>query len=503
VATGTEKGRFLAVDLGGSNCRICLVDLHGDCTFTVAQSKHRVPAAVMVNASYKPLFAFIAAKIADFLQAHVPSGGNEDQGRQDGRQRYRLGFTFSFTCQQTSLARGTLIHWDKGWDIPEAVGRDPCAMLQEAINDLGLPVLVSVLANDSTGTLLMRSYTSGTKNGSTLAAVIFGTGTNAAYVEKLSNIRGLDMKGGPDAIMVINTEWGCFDDEMKVLPRTPCDDELDANSTTPGSQMLEKRVSGLYLGELLRLAILRLLRTGSLHMWFDNSSPINQQWGIDSSFLSQLANDDTDEKAVPNVSDILSATNVTPNDVACIRLVSGAIAQRAARLAGASMAAIVIQSGRLDPRHRRERHPPLKVVASEKEVLCSDVGGKTALFHRFRLRLSRIFSNILASVGLGFLTKPVMPCPEAVEVPDDAKAETSHSLDGEEIIDIGADGSLIEFYPTFEMDMRAAIRDVPEIGCEGEKRIRIGLAKDGSGIGAALMAQAAALEDIAGELRYL
>lgn len=61
----------------------------------------------------------------------------------------------------------------------------------------------------------------------------------------------------------------------------------------------------------------------------------------------------------------------------------------------------------------------------------------------------------------------------------------------EDIIDIGADGSLIEFYPDFEAEMRGAMRDVPEIGEAGEQRIRIGLAKDGSGVGAALMAQAA------------
>jgi hexokinase len=61
----------------------------------------------------------------------------------------------------------------------------------------------------------------------------------------------------------------------------------------------------------------------------------------------------------------------------------------------------------------------------------------------------------------------------------------------EDIIDIGADGSLIEFYPGFEAEMRSAMRDVPEIGEAGERRIRIGLAKDGSGVGAALMAQAA------------
>jgi hexokinase len=59
------------------------------------------------------------------------------------------------------------------------------------------------------------------------------------------------------------------------------------------------------------------------------------------------------------------------------------------------------------------------------------------------------------------------------------------------IIDIGADGSLFELYPTFEADMRGAIQEVPEIGPAGERRVRIGLAKDGSGVGAALMAQAA------------
>jgi hexokinase len=33
-----------------------------------------------------------------------------------------------------------------------------------------------------------------------------------------------------------------------------------------------------------------------------------------------------------------------------------------------------------------------------------------------------------------------------------------------------------------------SLRAIPEIGAEGEKRIRIGIAKDGSGVGAALIA---------------
>ncbi len=57
------------------------------------------------------------------------------------------------------------------------------------------------------------------------ASVIFGTGTNAAYMERLANIERLGSEAqsqgqSPDAAMVINTEWGSFDDDMKVLPRT-------------------------------------------------------------------------------------------------------------------------------------------------------------------------------------------------------------------------------------------------------------------------------------------
>lgn len=68
----------------------------------------------------------------------------------------------------------------------------------------------------------------------------------------------------------------------------------------------------------------------------------------------------------------------------------------------------------------------------------------------------------------------------------------------DETIDIGADGSLIESYPTFEAEMRGAMREVAEIGLRGEQRIRISLAKDGSGVGAALMAHAASLAGLRG-----
>lgn len=56
----------------------------------------------------------------------------------------------------------------------------------------------------------------------------------------------------------------------------------------------------------------------------------------------------------------------------------------------------------------------------------------------------------------------------------------------EDRIDVGVDGSVAEFLPHFEARMRETL--VALLGEQGEKRVSIGLAKDGSGVGAALCA---------------
>ncbi|KAL2811439.1 putative glucokinase [Aspergillus granulosus] len=468
IPTGTEKGEFLAVDLGGSNCRICLVNLKGDSTFDVTQSKHIVPLSVMVCSSYRPLFDFIAQKLKEFLEKR--------QGLA-GQPYYSLGFTFSFTCEQTSLASGRLIHWDKGWNIPDALGRDPCSMLQDAIDKQGLPVRVTVLANDSVGALLTRSYVSGPTT-STLAAMIFGTGTNAAYVEKLANVRRLAPTASSDEIMVMNTEWGCFDDKLEVLPRAAFDDELDAASTDPGSQMLEKRVSGLYLGELLRLTIIQLHRLGAFTMEINEKSACFQRDGIDSSFVSKLAATGRAESVISLVQDTLSAENTTTDDTRAIQLIAHSIARRAARLAGASLAALVIQSGRLQSSYSESEFPDSKAG----QDIITETSSRTSV-HRFWQSLGLLWQRLLKFIGICPVIRMSLGCR--------LQQNLSEGCAEEEIIDVGADGSLIEFYPTFETEMRIALREVPQVGAAGEKRVRINLTKDGSGVGAALIAQAA------------
>lgn len=55
------------------------------------------------------------------------------------------------------------------------------------------------------------------------------------------------------ACTAVNTEWGGF--HSAAVPRCGADDAMDAESFRPGEQLLEKAVSGYYLGEVVRRCV--------------------------------------------------------------------------------------------------------------------------------------------------------------------------------------------------------------------------------------------------------
>ena len=457
---------YLAVDLGGTNFRVCSIQLHGNTTFSLTQSKVAIPKELMVAKTAKELFSFLAKQIETFLKTHHSDHFEAHIRRRhtlsssDGYRNveiFRLGFTFSFPVEQNGINKGTLIRWTKGFDIEDAIGKDVCALLQHEIDLLHLPVKVAALVNDTVGTLMARSYTSPGKTG-TLVGAIFGTGTNGAYVEKLDRVTKMTKVGSSAAYdkttgeMIVNTEWGSFDNHLSVLPNTPYDKQLDKESVNPGIQMFEKRVSGMFLGEILRRTILSLLSDPKIQLFKDensssndvhstttiaDNSPLYQQWGIDTSFLSIVQEDQSVNLRITRqvLEKDLGVSAASTEDAEAIKILVAAIGKRSARLSAVALGAIVISSGRL---------------ASSSTAGAITFEGK---------------SSDQASL--------------------DNDAVTANE-DG--IIDIGVDGSLVEYYPGFEDFIREAWREIPEIGPQGEKKIRIGIAKDGSGVGAALIA---------------
>ncbi|KAF2532810.1 hypothetical protein F2Q70_00029082, partial [Brassica cretica] len=232
LPSGEEHGFFYALDLGGTNFRVMRVLLGGKQGRVVKQEAKEVsiPPHLMTSGSDE-LFNFIAEALANFVATE-----GEDFHLPEGRQR-ELGFTFSFPVKQTSLSSGTLIKWTKGFSIEDTVGQDVVGALVKAMERVGLDMNVTALVNDTVGTLAGGRY----YNPDVVAAVILGTGTNAAYVERAHAIpkwHGLLPKSGE---MVINMEWGNF--RSSHLPLTEYDHLLDFDSLNPGEQILEKIIS--------------------------------------------------------------------------------------------------------------------------------------------------------------------------------------------------------------------------------------------------------------------
>ncbi|CAJ1951077.1 unnamed protein product [Sphenostylis stenocarpa] len=247
LPTGNEKGLYYALDLGGTNFRVLRVQLGGKNGGIISQefTEVSIPPNLMVGTS-DALFDYIAAELGKFVAQE-----NQDFQVPPGRQR-EIGFTFSFPVMQTLINSGTLIKWTKGFNVEDAVGKDVVSALMKAIQKQGLDMHVTALVNDTVGTLAGGRYT----NNNVIAAIILGTGTNAAYVERVQAIPKWHGPLPDSGEMVINMEWGNF--RSSHLPLTEYDRALDAESLNPGEQIFEKIISGMYLGEIVRRVICKM-----------------------------------------------------------------------------------------------------------------------------------------------------------------------------------------------------------------------------------------------------
>lgn len=149
----------------------------------------------------------------------------------------------------------------------------------------------------------------------------------------------------PDTPVAINTEYGAFDNERKVLPITPFDREIDKASPRPGQQTYEKMVAGLYLGELLRLILLELHNTSGLFKGQDISR-LHQSHVVDSSFLSTIEKDVSESMGdIFNLFDKQLGLKPAAYELKVCRYMVELIATRAARLYACGIAAICKKKG--------------------------------------------------------------------------------------------------------------------------------------------------------------
>ncbi|KAM9817034.1 hexokinase HKDC1-like [Neosynchiropus ocellatus] len=325
---GSEKGEFLALDLGGSRFKVLRVD--------VREARGMRPAAVEIEEATYPIsndvligkgtevFDYVSESLKDFLQ----------KKNMDLKKKHPLAFTFSFPCEHAAINKGVLLNWGKIFRARGLKGKEVVQALKDAIERTeDLDVEVVALVNDSVATMMSCGF----DDRNCQIGLIIGTGTNACYMEEMRHIGRVP---GDEGRMCVNTEWGAFGDDGALDDFiTEFDREVDAASINPGKQLFEKMVSGMHQGELVRLIVLKMAKEGWL---FDGhvSEALMAHGKITSAHVAAMEEYKTGLK---NTRDILTDLGLHPSSDDCVAVqhVSTIVSFRSSNLVAAALSAIL------------------------------------------------------------------------------------------------------------------------------------------------------------------
>lgn len=325
---GTEQGEFLSLDLGGANFRVLLVKVMagGERKVEMENEIFVIPEHVM-RGTGSEFFDHIADCLAQFL---------EKMGIKD--KKLPLGFTFSFPCQQTKLDEAVLMSWTKGFKPSGVEGMEVVSLLRKSIKKRGdFDLDIIAVINDTVGAMMTCGY----DDQHCEIGLIVGTGTNACYMEQMRHLEVLD---GDEGRMCVNTEWGAFGDDGSLEDlRTDIDREIDAGSLNPGQQLFEKMISGMYMGELVRLILVKMAKQKLLFQG-NATSELLTTGCFKTTYIYAIENEN-EEEGLAEAEKVLRGFGLDPTVEDCIgtQRVCQIVSTRAAHLCAATLAAILRQ----------------------------------------------------------------------------------------------------------------------------------------------------------------
>ena len=318
--SGSETGTFLALDFGGSNARAALVTLKGAGNYLESYRLARPLADPETGRDYRAA-TVTAAELFDFLAEtiqEVLAGTPARLSRNPlPTEPLPLGFAFSFSYRQQKISEGILLQWNKEVKTSGVAGKDVGSLLDDALSRsrLDQEVKLAAIINDTVATYLTAAYRD---PGVEIASVI-GTGHNSCYLEP----------NAPDfdSPMLINTESGNFSG----APNTFYDLILDQQSDNPGEQLFEKKLSGKYLGELLRIIALDFSRRDPLKL--NSPLPWHTRYAIDGKDLALILTEKDDSA--------LDHGTGSGSEHLILRRIAYLLIKRSARLAAAGLIGII------------------------------------------------------------------------------------------------------------------------------------------------------------------
>jgi len=330
LPNGSEHGKFLSLDLGGTNFRVIFMELTKNKEFMMDSKIFAIPANIMIGHG-DILFDHIANCLANFVR-----------DRQLQEETLPLGFTFSFPLAQEGLAKANLVRWTKGFNCEGVEGNDVVALLKQALDRRGdVKIDVCAILNDTTGCLMSCAW----KDDRCRIGLILGTGTNACYLEDVRNIGTLDQKDfSGQEHMVINTEWGAFGDNGELnFIKTRWDERVDEMSVNPGKQIFEKMISGMYMGELVRQVLVDLMKDDLIFVGCDREGLLSRG-SFFTRYASEIESDPVGEytRARQALEELgMDPDEVSDDDCSALRYVCEAVSRRASMMASAGITALL------------------------------------------------------------------------------------------------------------------------------------------------------------------
>ncbi|KAL3467903.1 hypothetical protein BJX64DRAFT_299128 [Aspergillus heterothallicus] len=518
LPTGLETGRYLAIDVGGTNLRVAFIELLGETAdpdmartraserpLRKAQTqrvKRTLEKAWPIQEHLKmdkaeDLFAWIGDCIAEVVAESLSS----DATKGAVPEELEMGITFSFPIMQESLSEATLMPMGKGFAITSDLNlrkillsgyekhtrrpNDEDEPSSKRRKLFALPKLkIAAITNDAVATLASLAYAVKSLPNSRVAmGIIVGTGCNATIPMKLSGLHEAKVKhvrrSDPDTSeIIVNTEWtisGVLPPLKELDIVTKWDDQLDAASARPGFQPFEYMTGGRYIGELIRLILTDYLINAAGVSRSVLPADLTKEYALTTSYVSdKVARSRSDEhlaaelaRSLPPLGD---AWKWDATSAGVFRKVARTVQRRSAGLIAAAVVGLLACAGEIELRlESHEGSPQGSHVPSPGH----DIAGISA----------HLKAGISNANGLNSVRGPIVPVLSPSPVPADWQS-------GPEELVVAYTGGIIQHYPNFKETCqqfidRLIMRTGPQ---KSGKSVFLREASDGGVIGAGVLA---------------
>lgn len=308
--------KAVVIDAGGTNFRVGTVEFDQNMKVHINDfAKYQMPG-IQEELSKK-----------EFFQIMV------DYTKEVASKAEDIGFCFSYPVEIHKDKDGTLLRWSKEVKAPEVVGEKIGANLVEGLKKIDSKERRVVILNDTVATLLGGKGLTSHRKFDGYIGFIFGTGTNACYIEENKNITKvaeLEEEGN----MIINTESGAYNK----LPRGIIDKTYDQTTNNPGDYQFEKMVSGRYLGDIT----LKVLQAAVDEGFFSESCGKMLKAMKDTQLidLNNYMYDPYDE------TNVFSKLVEVESDRTNLYLIIDAMIERAAKLCAVKLSGMILKTGK-------------------------------------------------------------------------------------------------------------------------------------------------------------